>query len=124
MEINVTEFVKNENPVQFQQSIAESGLQNISQITWDNAKESEWEFVNEDNKQDVIDHFAEYGAWDDLEEWSINELNALLIQDISASIREWECYDSYEEIEQAMEDGQISSRLYQSSDEYYFYIGT
>jgi hypothetical protein len=34
MEINVTEFVTNEDPYDYQASRAESGLDNIGQITW------------------------------------------------------------------------------------------
>ncbi len=125
-EIKVTEFVKNASPELYSASIAETGLTNIGKITWNNALESSYEFVTEENREYFLDYFLSFGAWEKEEIDSIDELNALFIQELSATIREHEGY-SEEELEKYMEEGIISSCLYhpfQTVDrEYYFYIG-
>ena len=63
--------------------------------------------LTDSNRQEVINHFAEYGAWDDLDSWDNNRLNALLIQDISAELKETD-----------------SARISLGDDsEYYYYLG-
>ena len=100
-EIDVTDFYNNEDPLNYSNSIANSGLQNISEITWNNAKKSPHNFVNKKNRQTFIDYFKEFGAWDDLAEWGNNELNALFIQEISQYINEKKCFDTWEEYERS-----------------------
>lgn len=118
-EINITEFYNQENAKDYCNSIANSGLQNIGQITWNNAKECNHTFVTEENKQTFIDYFAEFGAWEDLEDWPINELNALVIQELSHSIDERSMFDSWEEYE---DSDQVSHNLFyhESENKYYF----
>ncbi len=104
-EINITSLVESENSELYSNSIANLG-NGAAQITWNNAKDCPLSFVTEDNKQVFIDHFAEYGAWDDLEDWPINELNAIFVQDVSACINEGN-----------------KDRIFESDNQYYYYLG-
>jgi len=121
MEINVTKFVKRADAALYSNSIAKSGLNNIGQITWNKAKTSKYSFVTEENRQVFIDYFDEYGAWDDLEDWPINELNGLFIQELSSQLNELEMFDTYEEFE---ESDQVQHNIFKTDEnEYYFYVG-
>jgi len=78
---------------QFSSSIAESGLQNIGQITWANAMasmadESSWLTSDLDA---LRAYFREYGAWtaDELAAMSGQELNAMLVQFIAGEYQNY-----------------------------------
>jgi hypothetical protein len=129
MELKITDFFNNfkngnDDTTNYQNSIAVSGMKDIGKITWDNAKSSPIHFVTEENKQEVIDYFDAFGAWDDLAEWPVKELNALLIQDIVSNIQdleqlcEWD-WDQYEIDSQA---GQISGMIFQSDNDVYMMV--
>lgn len=128
-ELDITEFFNTVTPEQFSNSIANSGLDNIGSITWNNAREEAQEnpLFSECNRKAVIKFFDGFGAWDDLEEWPIEDLNALLIQMISGDIQEgleesepWNWID----YENQSEMGIVSGRLFQGSDgRVYYYIG-
>lgn len=110
----------------YSDSIANSGRENIGKITWENALECEENFITEENKQEIRDHFASYGAWEEEEisAWSDTELNALLIQFISGDLKEWEeaqelSKDDLKEWEQNQ-----GGRIYLGTDNnLYYYIG-
>jgi len=121
MEIEITQFISKEEPKNYSNSIHNSGLQNIGEITWDNAKKANHSFVTKDNRQIFIDYFNEFGAWDDLDQWPLIELNALFVQMISGDIQEMESYDSFEEYEKS---DQTSSSIFKTTDnKYFFYVG-
>ena len=59
MEINITKFFEAENPQYYCTGIAETGMDDIGQITWKRAKKAEYEFVTNNNRQEFIDYFDE-----------------------------------------------------------------
>jgi hypothetical protein len=117
MELNITAFVlaNADNMERFSDSIANSGLQNIGQVTWRNAMaamqdESSW-LCSE--LSELVDHFAEYGAWEreELEAMSGQELNALLVQFVAGDYQE-------------TQEGAEEHRLYCDNDGQWFaYLG-
>jgi hypothetical protein len=115
MEIAITDFIKNEDLTNYCNSIANSGLQNIGEITWNNAKnQSDFIFVTEENKDKFIEYFDKFGAWDDLETWSLIELNGLFIQFVSG---DWDEYEFYKK-ENDLESG--PGNIYESGEQIYF----
>ena len=109
---------------EYQNSVAKSGCADIGTITWDNALESDYVLVTEENRQEVIEHFAEYGAWDNLESWPMNELNALLLQEVTSEYQDFErCSNDWEEYQAESESGSVSGRLFEADGKVYFYIG-
>lgn len=92
LELNITDFYNTEDPQNYSDSIANSGQNNISTITWNNAKKCEHDFISplpETEIQEIRDFFASFGAWEteEVNNWSAQELNALLIQFISGDIQ-------------------------------------
>jgi len=123
MELDITDFFNTEEPQQYSASVAEIG-NNAGKVTWDNALECSRNFVTEENKAEFISFFDGFGAWDDLEDWPINELNALVIQYISGDIREFEDCDGWEDYEDQSEAGRVSGRIHKGDDNrIYFYVG-
>lgn len=131
MEINVTNFINNECPMDYCASVAEIGF-NAAQSTWQAAKEAVGEYKAEWYRQcnglrsELESHFSEYGAWDDLEKWKIDDLFALFVQDVSSAMRELEHYEieDYESAKAAWESGDISGRLCPTEQgEWFFYLG-
>ena len=124
MELNVTKFFKAESghTNQFMDSIANSGLRNIGKVTWENARHSDYTFVTDENLTEFVNYFAQYGAWDDLDEWSINDINALFIQELSGVIAELEHCDGWEDYQKQSEEGQVSGNLFKTGDEIYFTV--
>lgn len=118
MEIKITEFMKNENSYEFSNSIANSGNQTIGKETWGNAKNCDYEFVTEENRNEFLDYFLDFGAWEKEEIDSILELNSLFIQYISGDIQQYE----YEE-ENKIPDDSRESNIFKSGTDFYFYLG-
>jgi hypothetical protein len=130
MELKITEMFNNyseyrDNPHNYQNSIANSGLKNIAQVTWNNAKENNqgYLFVTDENRDEFISYYRGFGAWDDLDEWDNNRLNALTIQEVTAEILEFERCDGWEDYEEEAEKGQVSGRLFPHEKDVYIYIG-
>jgi len=118
MELNITELFNDEtfDTLDYQDSIASSGNQNIGELTWRNAMNSEYIYVNEDNAEEIRDYFLGYGAWSEEELSDNKELNALLIQEIANNMQ------SYNETRE--DEDAYASRIYKSEDnQYYIYIG-
>lgn len=93
LELNITDFFKTENPCDYSDSIAHSGQQNIGQITYNNALNSDYDFISplsDTETQELRDFFLSSGAWEkeEISNWSAQELNALLIQFISGDLQE------------------------------------
>ena len=114
MEIDVTHLI-DEDCAQFSDSIANSGLQNIGQITWRNACEhaAEKPLCPADKQSELRSWLAEFGAWsrDEIAAMSDAETNALLLQFVAGDIQEMEIFDTYEEYQAAQEAGRVSSYL-------------
>lgn len=131
MEVNVTKFVVEnaKNMMDFSASVMELG-HNAGKITWEASKDSveDWKHLDTEEKlQAARDHFLEYGAWTEQEinDWTDTELNAIVNQEIAASYREFEPYETVEEMSKAIENGQVSGRLSCSDNgkEWFFYLG-
>lgn len=94
MELDITAWVERfgDEPERFSDSAANSGLKNIGQITWRNAIDaaSECMLVTDANRDEIVEHFADYGAWsrEDLELYHDDALNALLLQFIAGDYQE------------------------------------
>lgn len=134
MELDITAWVARfgDEPERFSDSIANSGLQNIGQITWRNAVAAadECMLVTNDNRDALVEHFAEYGAWtrDELEAHSDAELNALLLQFIAGDYqgrRDAEERDELAEWEQN-EGGRLYTCDVEGSEHFgrwFYYVG-
>lgn len=134
MEIDVTRYVTEFDCSLFSNSVANSGLDNIGQITWNNAKQhcAIDTLVTPEQQDELRDWIRDFGAWDDEEiaEMGDEETNALLLQFIAGDIQEMERFETYEEYQEAAEQGQVTGRLWRASDEdnapngtWYYYIG-
>ena len=92
MEINITAFVQDAEPMAFSASKHELG-QDAGEITWRNAKHeaSSAPLLHSDNELDEFRSWIkEFGGWseDEIAAWDAVECNALLIQFISGTLRE------------------------------------
>lgn len=132
MDINITKFFNEAEPWNFSASRHERG-ENAGQITWSNAMEVVTEFLLLDTAEKVQalrDHAQGFGAWsqEEIDGWTVQECNALLIQMISGDIREtpdmeqatwdWAVY------EKLAEQGRIAGRMFKGTDgEVYYYLG-
>ena len=128
MELDVTRIIEAENFERYSDSIARSGLQNIGEITWRNACEScaelDTPLVTEPQQDELIDWFADFGAWsrDELEAMTPNERCALLLQFISGDAQEY--FEAEERGELASYLENHGGRLYRGDDDrWYFYVG-
>ena len=138
MELDITEFVTNNDPYHYSASIAECGA-NAGPDTWRNAVDEAKEKPLLTARPD-IEEFREYmkgfGAWDDeaIAAWSDDECNALLIQLISGDMREagmdacdLEEFD-WEQYQKDSEAGRISGNIYKadvgkSAGRIFYYVG-
>ena len=129
MEINITKFWKEEEPMDFSASVAEIG-ENAGVHTWNASKGIAplYQFITDENRKEFDDYIKEFGAWEDTEitGWDLIECNALLIQMISGDMREFgydaECWDWHEYTEESAA-GQVSGRLGLGDDgQVYYYI--
>jgi len=124
MEIDVTEFVRNEDPAYYSASRAELG-ENAARITWSHAMEQGGDMLASPESLQVMRDWAlASGGWDNEEiaAWSDTELNALFVQLISGDMRE-AGLDAYEEsefdwseYEALAQAGQISGNFFRASD--------
>ena len=93
MEINITSLL-DQDMFPFSHSRAEGG-ENAGRNTWNASKEHASTIrppllSTPEQFQEARDHFKEYGAWseEEIATWSDNEIQALLLQDIAANVRE------------------------------------
>ncbi len=122
MELEITDVFENIEACTLSASRNELG-DHAGEITWNNALNCEYTLLTDANRQEVIDYFLEFGAWDneELTGMSNNELNALLLQFIAGDIREYEGFNSFEEYDTS---DQTSGRLFIGDDKkVYFHIG-
>jgi hypothetical protein len=127
MQLDITRFVRKhrDHMAMFSDSIANSGLQNISEITWRNAVEAANVAPLCEDLDALVEHFREYGAWsrEELEGMLTAELNALLIQFIASDFQRYQ---------EAKDEGRAAFREYQENEgvrlyghrgRWYYYIG-
>jgi hypothetical protein len=125
MELKVTSIV-NEDCSQFSDSVYESGRSDIGKVTWENAVAYCQESPLTNDIDALVGYIGEFGAWttEELEAMSLTELNALLLQFVASSVREMERFDTYEDYQQACEEGQCSGSLYKGDNgEWFYYVG-
>ncbi len=92
IEINVTNFVNNEEPKNYSASRAELG-DDAGEITWNNAMKYPHELLKTDEERQEMQSWLQgTGGWADEEVMAFTnrELNALFIQNLSAIMRESE----------------------------------
>lgn len=128
MEINVTALMNDHDLSSYSDSIANSGLQNIGQITWRNAVEAceamETPLVPKEGQDDLRDWIADFGAWsrEEIAEMSDVETCALLLQFIAGDGQAY--LDAEEDGRLAEYEENEGGRLYKGDDgEWYFYVG-
>ena len=131
MELDITDFfLECDNPQQYSASVAELGA--IAwQVTWRNATETARDVPLLRTEEEIAaaqKYFASMGGWSkhEVRQWPVEELNAVLIQDIAASMREgnldshatpenWEYYEAL------THTGQVSGNLFKSDDGRIYY---
>lgn len=123
MELSITQFVKAhaDHMHRFSDSIANSGLENIGQITWRNAIEAMEADLLTNERDELIAHFREYGAWSaaELAAMPTTELNAMLAQEIASQYQERESAKERGELEEWEEN--FGGRLHEVGDGAWFY---
>jgi hypothetical protein len=127
-EINVTALLEEDCSL-LSASRAELGP-NAGKITWENCLElaERLPLVTDKNRNDLQDHFAEYGAWDreEIDGWSDQELSAMVWQEAAADMREFEdhCDSDWDRYQAEAERGSICGRLSRTdAGEVFIYLG-
>lgn len=127
--VDVTHMVEDSDSMfNLSGSVMEHG-DNAGRITWDNSKAYAAEHPLLKTAEDFVearDHFRGYGAWsaEEIEDWTVEELQAITVQDVAGAIREMEAYDTIEEFEAAAEKGNVSGRLGRGDNgRWYFHLG-
>ncbi len=123
MEIKITEFYNNANTLDYSNSIADSGLNDIGTITWDNAKKSNYVFRLTLADRKAFLTYLENAGMENAFENTMNETRALLIQMISGDIQEKEAVCStWNEYNELSEAGRVSGRLCNRDNDIYYII--
>lgn len=131
MEIKVTHIVELDCS-QFSDSIHNSGLDNIGQITWRNAVEhtTETPLVTGEQQNDLRSWIRGFGAWDqeEIDAMSDTETNALLLQFVAGDVQAYENAEERGELAQWEESE--GGRLFKCDvegdaefGEWFFYVG-
>lgn len=124
MEINITKFfTENATPMDYSASVAEIGA-NAGRDTWEAAKEDAgfFQFLDTAEKVDAFKTFVlDSGGWskEEINAWSVRELNALFLQWVAEDIREcleWDVDDVWANYEEMSQDGTVPSRLFRTDD--------
>lgn len=125
MDIDITSMVNDSDEMPLLSgSQAELGP-DAGRITWRNSCEyaTRNPLVTSAQFDEVRDYFREFGAWDaaEIDAWSPEELQGLVTQEVAARIREMEHFDSYEEYEQASDDGRVSGLVHRGGDGRFYF---
>lgn len=123
MEINITKFYNEACPKDYFASVAEIGA-NAGRDTWEAAKEDAgfFQFLDTQEKVDAFKAFVKESGdwtWDEINSWSVRELNALFLQWVAGDIREcleWDVDDVWANYEEMAESGQVPSRLFRTDN--------
>ena len=98
-------------------------------ITWRNclALAKRVPLTTDKNREDIRDHFREYGAWEDkeIDAWTDTELSAMVWQEAASSMREFVdyCDSDLKRYEEECERGRISGRLVLTETTATIYLG-
>lgn len=128
MELNITEFFKKADPCLYSGSIATRG-DNVANETYGAALQdsSTWNILATPEQLEAAKaYFKTFGAWDgdEIATWSDFELNALMIQFISAEMNE-HGMDGMDFDWDAHENSDDAGRIFMGDDgEIYYYIGS
>ncbi len=87
MDIEITNFYKQAETEKYFNSIANSGKQNIGEITYNNALNSHYKFVTVANIKAIRDYLNDIG-FSEAYDLDPKEINAVFIQLISGEIQE------------------------------------
>lgn len=107
-------------------SVAELG-DRAGALTWENSQKyaAKAPLLSKDRLDDAREYFAQMGFSDDARKWSDDETQAAMIQDVASAIREMKDYEDYASYEVAHEEGHVSSQLYKTdTNRWYFYVGS
>lgn len=134
MELDITNLFNDCETTDFQDSVANSGLTNIGEITWQRALDntSFKPLFAESDCDEVRDYIRTFGGLEDeeIDAWSYNELQALILQDISSHLSDFDMVmnDVYEDWvrgehepdwkawEDACNEGQVSGNIGEGID--------
>lgn len=129
MEINITKFfTENAAPMDYSASVAEIGA-NAGRDTREAAKDGAgfFQFIDTPEKIEAFKKFVlDSGGWslEEINSWTVRELNALFLQWIAGDIREcleWDVDDVWANYEEMAQAGEVPSRLFKTeSGEVYF----
>jgi hypothetical protein len=142
MEIEITDFLKDECPRDYSASVAEIGA-NAGSATWQAATDNSdpLRFMTSPERICAFKAFVlDSGGWDETEceAFTVTELEALFIQWVSGDLREM-FFDSFAnpidfsaltdeqwcEAERLASDGTVSGRVFRGDDgRVYFYCGS
>lgn len=133
MELDITDFFNSCDPRHYLASVAELG-EDAGTITWENAldRSEEDNLLDTEEKRDAFKAYVRgFGAWDDeeIDAWSHEELNALLIQFISGDMREDGLHANMEDEEwNALDPEKSRGSIYggplTTDGRVYFYMGS
>jgi hypothetical protein len=127
LQINVTHLVDGEpsDLQQYSDSINNSGLSNIGEFTWNNARRAarKASLVKSEDQDTLRDWIYELGGWtgDEVDAMSDVDTNALLLQFIAGDIQEMHAHDDYEDYVSAQQEGTTSSHLWRADDGQWFF---
>lgn len=130
MEIDITHMFKEETWA-FAGSVATHGP-NVGPSAFAEAKSEADRLFPNVGKEDLVDHFRGYGAWseEELEDMTLTELRAMLVQDVTLTMRESGLEDDrledidWEEYEALCQAGTYSGRIGPGDDgRVYFWLG-
>lgn len=136
MEINVTDLISNymDEPTAYSDSVANSGLSNIGQITWQRALAVEESPLDTPDKLDAaLDHFLAYGAWS-RSELDDATLRGLLVQEVASAIQHIESFgDCYiQDMTAELFEYYVAEGMFECEggllhlgcdDQWYYYLG-
>ena len=131
MEIDITEFVRNEETWNYTGSVATHGP-DVGHRTWANALQAPM-LLDTEEKRDALRAWAgATGAWDEAERnaWSPEECNALFVQLATQDLRECGLEDcdpdefDWDEYYTIASKGSIAGNLFRGDDgRVFYYLG-
>lgn len=126
MEIDVTAIIEGHELTDYSDSIANSGLQNIGQITWRNAVNAcaamDDPLVTSEQQSELREWIADFGAWSrqEIEEMSDNDTCALLLQFIASEGQRYLEAEEEDRLDDYMESE--GGNLYRGDDERFYFL--